>query len=326
MMVNEEFKKEYSLSDIRDSSLTGMINDKASDRAVIVSTIYWIIAVLYLIILHPILMGLMNIRSFLIKFFIFLIISGIGFYNVWDIFVLEKRKRAKIVRKILETGGDLISYFMKIKDIKIMDFGFPQTVTVIETPVNVLVPMEVTYLEYEYYSRFLDSINKLGFITQEFDLRGTISLFNKPRSRYSKYEGSRLIEFLEGIFRENERLYKQSTSRRLYVFVYIPYSKDLQTSLYKILTSSYCNIQFLTESMYKEVVESYFNIPVNLERLKAFNKIRNISLDGTKFLKSFNSEEELEMFIRNYKTVNLKYKKLYERRLPRGRKQQSFSD
>ena len=98
--------------------------------------------------------------------------------------------------------------------------------------------------------------------------------------------------------------------------LYIPYSHDLQGILAKVITSSYCKMQFLNEKMYKEMVESYFHCPINLERMKAQNIIKNITLEETKLIEKFNSEEEVKEFLKIYKST--KYKNSFKFQIKGG--------
>lgn len=313
-MKNQDIREEFMLSDIKDNSLTGMLRSKNQDRAYIIMTIYGASLFLYFLYIHPILLQILRIRSFLGGLFLFLLIGASGAYWVFDVIIMKRKKKDKKMREFMNKGGDMINYFMKLKDIRKKDYELPEKVTVIEGLIYQTIPVEITYDNYNEYSRLLDSLVVNNITFQEFELKGRITAFDKSRSMYSKFEGTDLIQFLESIFRENERIHETSPSRRLYMLINVDYSKDLNEVLKEFVVSSLCKIQFLDERMFKEMVEQYFCAPVNLEKLKAGNKIRNVSLDGTQLIQSFNSREELEKFLETYKTVNVKNTYLYELR------------
>ena len=283
-MENRTLQREVMISDIKDTSLTSMLHNKGKDRLIITVTVYGAFALLYLIFLHPLLTRIMRVKSFLGKLLLFLLIAGLGLYWVLDVFVYQR----------------------KLKDIRERDFGLPFKVTVIEGLSYQIVPLEVAYSDREEYARLVDALNYCHLSFSEYELKGRISLFDKSRSLYPKFEGSDLIKFLEAIYRENERRHKHSPSRRLYLLIYIPYSSDLQSVLANIVTSSRCKLQFLNEKMFKEMVEYYFCATVNLERMKANNAIKNITLDGTQLLEAFHDEQELQAFLKEYRTNRIK--------------------
>ena len=273
---------------------------------IITVTVYGAFALLYLIFLHPLLTRIMRVKSFLGKLFLFLLIAGLGLYWVIDVFVYQRKKKDMRMLAFIRKGSDMINYFMRLKDIRERDFGLPFKVTVIEGLSYQIVPLEVAYSDREEYARLVDALNYCHLSFSEYELKGRISLFDKSRSLYPKFEGSDLIKFLEAIYRENERRHKHSPSRRLYLLIYIPYSSDLQSVLANIVTSSRCKLQFLNEKMFKEMVEYYFCATVNLERMKANNAIKNITLDGTQLLEVFHDEQELQAFLKEYRTNRIK--------------------
>lgn len=320
-MEDNRFSKELMISDIQDNNLTGMLNNRRSDRLVIVSVLYLIVLFVFLIFIFPLMTRLLNIRNIVGKILLFIVIAGIGYYWVIDTIVMQRKKRDQKIQKLLSSGGDMINYFMKIKDFRPRHFNIPYNVTIVEGLTSRIVPTEVTYEDMDEYRKLLDSINSLGISYQEFELKGRITLFDKSRARYGKFEGMAITRFLESIFRENENNHKNSPSRRLYMFMYIPYSTDIDNVVTDVVASSMCNFQFLTERTFKEVVEQYFCAPVNLERLKSNNKIKNISLDGTMLLTKKESQLDIEAFLETYSTVKTKSQGSY--RKIKGRKERS---
>lgn len=315
-MENDRFKAELMLSDIRDNSLTGMIKNKGRERWTLISVIYGIIMVLFLLFIYPLFTSLLNLDNFFSKTILFVIIAGISYYYTIEEFILERRKKDKKKMQMISSGGDMVSYFMKIKDFVRKDYTLPYRITVIEGASSQIIPVELTYHDYEDYARFIDGVVGEGLTFQEFELRGKITLFDKYRTLYKNFEGTTLIKMSESIFRENENTYQSSTSRRLYVLIYVPHSKDLQESLATVIAVSNCKMQFLTERMYKELSESYFNCPVNLEKMRARNVIRRVSLEETKIIGKFESEKELLDFLSLYK--DNKYRNSFKYKIKRG--------
>lgn len=307
MIENDKYKTEMMLSDIRDNSLTGMMKSRGKERLSIVSVLYGIVAFLFLLFVYPILTSIMNLNSFIGKTLLYILIVGVGYYITVEEFVLERRKKDKRKVEMISKGGDMIGYFMKIKDLVRKDYDLPYRVTVVEGMGHHIIPIEVTYHNYEDYAQLIDGIAREGLGFQEFELRGRITLFDKYRMLYRRFEGTTLIKFAESIYRENEKIYMTSTSRRLYVLLYVTHSKDLLDTLSTVIASSYCKLQFLSEKMYKEMAEYYFHCPVNLEKMKARNVIRKISLEDTKIIGKFNSEEELSKFLETYRDTRYKH-------------------
>lgn len=318
MNKSSDYQRELMLSDIRDNSLTGMIKNKRKERLTIITVFFIIADLIFMLYIYPWITSAFKITNPIAKTLLFIIISGIAYYFVIDEIGYQRKKKEKRKVEMISKGGDMVNYFMKIKDFVRKDYSIPHKITVIEGLSYQIVPVEVTYYRYKDYESLIDAIGNNNLTFQEFELKGRISLFDKYRGMYPKFEGTTLIKFLESIFRKNEEVYKNSTSRRLYIFLYISYSSDLENQLMNFIAGSHCNLQFLNERMYKELVEHYFCCPVNLERLKSKNAVRKISLDETKLIERFDNEEDLIEFLKNYKTV--KYKNTFKYELRRGGK------
>lgn len=296
-------KEQYMISDIRNNSTSEVVSNKTSDRMALTVILTSAVLFLWLILLHGRIMRLFKIQGFIPKALLFVLFSiGVYIFSI-ETFVFQRKKKDRQIQEIMARGGDMVSHFMKIKDIKRRNFGLPFNITVIESTNTQIIPMEITYTNANYYSRFIDAVIKSGATYQEYQLKGKISLFDKFRSYYPKFKGEELIKILEAIYRENERVHESSPSRRCYIQLNVGYSSDVEAIITAILRSSRCKIQFLDEKMYKIMLEKYFGAPVNLEKMKAQNIIRNISLEDTKIVKDFANEEDLEHFIKNYNTA-----------------------
>lgn len=303
--VPSKYENEPMLSDIRNNSLTGMMNNKANDKAYVVGVVYGILALIYWRTIHQILMNVLKINTWIARGLILIALVAIGAVYVFDIFVFQRKKRDKQITEVMARSGDMINYFMRIKEITRMNFGWRHDVTVVEGINYQMVPIEITYREHRHYADLLDGVVSHGLTFNEYELRGRITLFDNYRERFSRFtDNPQLTKALNSIYVENERVHRSSTSRRLYLVVNIPYSKSVEEVLTSILRQgTHCGMQFLTEPMYKEMVEQYFGAPVNLERMRASVATRQITLEETMLVENFKNLKEAEEFLRNYKTI-----------------------
>lgn len=303
---NKSVKEHFMVSDIRTNSTSDTVSNKTSDRMSLVMVLTTIGLAIWLIFIHGFIMNIFKIEGFVIKLILFLIFAIFIYIESIEIFVNQRRKKDKQTREIISKGGDMVAHFMRVKDIKSRNFGFNFNVTVIETSAQRVIPIEITYSDMHQYSVLIDSIIKSNCTFQEFRLKGKITLFDKFRGYYFKFPGETLIKILESIYRENEKVQQKSPSRRCYLLINMGYSTDIESVITSMLRMSRCKIQFLDEKMYKEVIERYFGAPINLEHIKSNVVVRQISLEDTKLVEMFGSEDEVEEFLRTYKTINIK--------------------